>query len=142
MSIFIRACPQVFAMNGSVAALLVSLLPESVSRNVDAAHNASSAPVEGDGGGARDISGNGGEGLLPPPPPPPCFNSHPHLTLWIAQKGFAYLANALLARLVSPEVGFRDLGACLGFRVSGLADETHISRTTMLHVSLEVWFRV
>ena len=123
-------------MNGSVAALLVSLLPESVSRNVDAAHNSSSAPLEGDGGGARDRGSDGGEGQLP------CFNSHPHVTLWIAQKGFAYLANALLARLVSPEVGFRDLGACLGFRVSGLADETHISRTTMLHVSLEVWFRV
>ena len=111
MSKFIRACPQVFAMNGSVAALLVSFVPGSVSRKVDAARNAPSAPVEGDGGGARERGGDGGEGQLP------CFNTHPHVTLWIAQKGFAYLSNALLARLVSPEVGFKDLGACLGFSV-------------------------
>ena len=36
----------------------------------------------------------------------PCFNSHKHVTMWIAKPGMAYLSNHLLASLVTPQVSF------------------------------------
>ena len=97
----VRVRPQVFAMNGSVAAILVSFVPGSVSRESDGTLAESWASAEGAGGrvGGGGLDGAGEQSRIP------CFNSHPHVTLWIAKKGMAYLSNALLARLVSPEVG-------------------------------------
>jgi hypothetical protein len=71
----VRLRPEFFAMDECVAAVLVSFVESG-----------------GEAGGGR---GEGGRIV--------CFNSHPHVTVWVAKKGLAYLSNALLARLVTPQ---------------------------------------
>ena len=81
----VRARPLLFAMDACVAAIQVAL--EAGDEGV------------GEGGDAR------GDALPTATPrlPVPSFNSHPHVTLWVAQKGLARLSNPLLARVASPD---------------------------------------
>jgi len=73
-----KLLPRFFAMDQCVAALLVSFAPDS--------------------GGEERVGGE--EAKIPCIP---CFNSHKHVTMWIAKPGMAYLSNHLLASLVTPQ---------------------------------------
>ena len=95
----VRVRPQIFAMNGSVAAILVSFVSGSVN------HRQADPTLAGSGTSAEEAGAGVWGVALVEKSRIPCFNTHPHVTLWIAKKGMAYLSNALLARLVSPEVG-------------------------------------
>jgi hypothetical protein len=95
----LRVRPKLFAMSSSVAAVLVTLHTEGC-----VAHDTEASPQA-----------------------VPCFNSHPHLTVWIAKKGLARLSNHLLARVASPDgelwpVGEGEAHAC-GEETAGTAED-------------------
>lgn len=84
--------PRLFAMSSSVAAVLVTLDARDTLNTLDtqgcAAHETEAS--------RKTV---------------PCFNSHPHLTMWIAKKGLARFSNNLLASVATPDGELTLVGA-------------------------------